>query len=171
MPGGRSHRRYIRSERRGARSSGFTVATASPRYAGAGVVTPPRRDADGHWGLRAPGTRLPQRGTRVAPQLFTEARDKDVGSDRRNVPWSPENIFIDTVTHLQRDFADIRAESRQFRTPGVPPIAAALPFGGRCFERGPASPGVPPNIENGYGGRIVGTLWIARQIGGLQATV
>ena len=30
---------------------------------GAGVVTPPRRDADRHGGLRAPGTRLPQKGT------------------------------------------------------------------------------------------------------------
>ena len=29
---------------------------------GAGVVTQPRRDAGGHRGLRAPGTRLPQRG-------------------------------------------------------------------------------------------------------------
>ena len=64
---------------------------------GAGVLTPLRRDADGHGGLRAPGTRLPQRGRRVAPQILTEARDQDVGSDRRNVPWSPDNILIDTV--------------------------------------------------------------------------
>ena len=34
---------------------------------GTGVVTPPRRDADRHGGLRAPGTRLLQKGTRVAP--------------------------------------------------------------------------------------------------------
>ena len=34
---------------------------------GAGVVTPPRRDADRHGGLRTPETRLPQKGTRVAP--------------------------------------------------------------------------------------------------------
>ena len=65
----------------------------------AGVVTPPRREGDGHGGLRAPGSRLPPRGTQVAPQIFTEARDKDVGSDRRNVPWSPENILIDTVVY------------------------------------------------------------------------
>ena len=89
---------------------------------GAGVVTPPRKDVDGHGGLRAPGTRLPQRGTRVAPQICTEAREKDVGSDRRNVQGSPENIFIDTMARLQRDLADIRAESRQFRTAGVPPV-------------------------------------------------
>ena len=44
----------------------------------AGVVTPPRREVDGHGGLRAPGSRLPPRGTRVAPQIFTEARDKGV---------------------------------------------------------------------------------------------
>ena len=122
---------------------------------GAGVVTPPRRDVDGHGGLRAPGTRLPQRGTQIAPQIFMKARDKDVGSDCRNIPWSPENILIDTVARLQRDLADIRAES----------------FRGRCFERGPASPGAPPNIENGSGTRVVSALWIAGQIGGLQATV
>ena len=56
----------------------------------AGIVTPPRRDADRHGGLRAPDTLLPQKGTRVAPQIFIEARDRDVGPDR-NVPWSPEN--------------------------------------------------------------------------------
>ena len=53
---------------------------------GAGVVTPQRRDADRHGGLRAPGTRLLQKGTCVAPQICTEPRDKDVGPDRRNVP-------------------------------------------------------------------------------------
>ena len=65
---------------------------------------------------------MPQKGTRVAPHIFTEARDKDDGSDRRNVPWSPENILIDTVARLQRDVADIRAESRQVRTSEVPPV-------------------------------------------------
>ena len=50
---------------------------------GAGVITPPRRDADGHGGFRAPGTRLPQKGTQVAPQIFAEARDQDVGVDHR----------------------------------------------------------------------------------------
>ena len=65
---------------------------------------------------------MPPRGTRVAPQIFTEARDRDVSSDRRNVPWSPENILIDTVAHLQQDLVDIRAESRQLRAPGVPPV-------------------------------------------------
>ena len=39
------------------------------------------------------------------------------------MPWSPENILIDTVARLiQQDLADIRAESRQLRTPGVPPV-------------------------------------------------
>ena len=59
---------------------------------------------------------------RVAPQISTEARDRDVGLYCRNVPWSPENILIDTVARLQRDLADIKAESRQFRTPGVPHV-------------------------------------------------
>ena len=54
----------------------------------------------------------------VAPQIFKEARDKDVGPDRRNVSWSPENVLIDTVARLQRDLADMRAESQFLRTPG-----------------------------------------------------
>ena len=47
---------------------------------------------------------------------------RDVGSDRRNVAWSPENVLVDTVARLQQDLADIRAESRLLRTPGVPPV-------------------------------------------------
>ena len=39
-----------------------------------------------------------------------------------SVPWSPENILINTVARLQRDLADIRDESRHVRTPGVPPV-------------------------------------------------
>ena len=90
---------------------------------GVGVVTPPRRDADGHGVLRAPGTRLSNKGTRVGPQIFTEARDKDGGPDRWNVPWSPDNVLIDTVARLQRDLADMRAESSD---PGVPPVVPTL---------------------------------------------
>ena len=54
----------------------------------------------------------------MGPHICMEARDQDVGSDRWNVSWSPENILIDTVARLQQDLPDIRAESRQFRTPG-----------------------------------------------------
>ena len=32
------------------------------------------------------------------------------------------NILIDMVARLQQDLADIRAESQQLRTPGVPPV-------------------------------------------------
>ena len=97
-----------------------TLGLPTPRrdVKGAGARTPPRRDADGHGGLRAPGTQLRQQGTRVAPQIFPESGVPDVSTDRRNVPWSPENVLIDTVARLQQDLADIRAESRQFRTPG-----------------------------------------------------
>ena len=177
------------------------------------VITPPRKEVNGHRGLRAPGSRLPPRGTRVAPQIFTDAQVRDVSSGQRNVAWSPENILIDTVARLQQDLADIRAESRQLWTPGVPPVVptpwqaafmttkvprfggttsweqyrqifdaivfsygwddataantAALPPGGRRVERGLVSADVPSNIENGSGGRVVGTLWVAGQIGGL----
>ena len=60
--------------------------------------------------------------TRVTPQIFTEPRNEDVSLDCRNVPWSPENILVDTVARLQQNLADSRAESRQLRTPGVPPV-------------------------------------------------
>ena len=85
-------------------------------------VPPPRRDVQDNGGLRMPESPLPPRGPRVAPQIFTEPRSENRSSDRRNVPWSPENILVDTVARLQQDLADIRAESRQFRTPGVPPV-------------------------------------------------
>ena len=76
-------------------------------------MTPPRRDADRHGGFRAPETRLPNKGTHVASQVFTEARDKDVVPDRRVVPWFPENVLIDTVARLQRDLNDMRVESAE----------------------------------------------------------
>ena len=67
----------------------------------------------------APETRLPDKGTRLASHVFAEARDKDVNSDRRDFPWSPENVLVDTVARLQRDLNDMRAESRYLRTPRV----------------------------------------------------
>ena len=69
------------------------------------------------WGPRAPEARLPDKGTWLASHVFAEARD--VNSDRRNFPWSPENVLVDTVARLQRDLNDMRAESRYLRTPGV----------------------------------------------------
>ena len=66
------------------------------------VVTPPRKEVNGHGGRRAPESQLPPRGTRVAPQIFTDVRTRDVGSDRRNVAWSPQNVFVDTVAHCSR---------------------------------------------------------------------
>ena len=58
----------------------------------------------------------------MAPEIFTEARDKDGGPDHRNVPWSPENVLIDIVAHLQQDLAAMKAETHFLRTPGVPPV-------------------------------------------------
>ena len=74
-------------------------------------VTPPKRKDQGHGGLRGSESRLPPRGSQVPPQIFTEPRNEDVSSDRRNVPWSPENILIDTVARLQPDLADIRVST------------------------------------------------------------
>ena len=76
-------------------------------------------DADRHGGFQAPEARLPGKETRLASHVFAEARDKDVIPDRRDVPWSPENMLMDTVARLQRDLNDMRAESRYLRTPGV----------------------------------------------------
>ena len=86
------------------------------------MVTPLRKVANGHRGLRAPESQLPPRGTRVAPQICTDVRTREISSDQRNVAWSPENILVDTVARLQQDLVDMRAESRQLWTPGVPPV-------------------------------------------------
>ena len=85
------------------------------------VITPPRRGAHGHGGRQATEPQLPPGGTRVVPQNFTDVRTRDVGSDRRNDAWSPENVLVDTVA-IQHDLTDIRAENRLLRIPGVPPV-------------------------------------------------
>ena len=56
------------------------------------------------------------------PQIFTDVRTRDVGSDRRNDAWSPENVLVDTVARMQQDLVDIRAENQLLRTPAVPPV-------------------------------------------------
>ena len=70
---------------------------------------------------------MPQKRTRATPQICTEARDRDVGPDSRNVPWSPENVLVDTVARLQRDLADMRAESRFLRTAGGGGVPLVVP--------------------------------------------
>ena len=177
------------------------------------VITPPRREAHRHGGRRAPEPQLPPRGTRVVLQIFTDVRTRDAGPDRRNDAWSPENVLVDTVAQMQQDLADIRAENRLLRTPGVQPVVhtprqaaftmikvprfggttsweqyrqvfdaivlsngwddatAALQLlshlGGRRAERGLVGADVSSDIKKGSGGRIVGTLWVAGQTGGL----
>ena len=59
---------------------------------------------------------------RSVPQIFTNVQTREVGSDRRNDAWSPGNVLVDTVARMQQDLADIRAENRLLRTPGVPPV-------------------------------------------------
>ena len=48
-----------------------------------------------------------------------DVRTRDVGPDRQNDAWSPENVLVDTVARIQRDLADLRAENRLLRTPGI----------------------------------------------------
>ena len=64
------------------------------------------------------------------PQICMDFRTRDVGSDRRNVAWSTGNVLVDMVARMQQDFADIRAENRLLRTPGVPPVVRAYPSTG-----------------------------------------
>ena len=86
------------------------------------MITLPRRGAHGHGGRQATEPQLPPGGTQVVPQIFSDVRTRDVGSDRRNDAWSPENVLVDMVARMQQDLADIRAENRLLRTPGVQPV-------------------------------------------------
>ena len=47
------------------------------------VRTPPRKEAHGHVGHRAPDLQLPPAGTRVVPQIFSDVRPRDVGPEER----------------------------------------------------------------------------------------
>ena len=89
------------------------------------MTTPPRgggggsSPARGLSGSRASSTT--RRGTSSASD-FTDIRLRDAGSDRWNDPWSPANVLVDMVARMQQDLADLRAENRLLRTPGVPPV-------------------------------------------------
>ena len=56
------------------------------------------------------------------PQIFTEVRSRDGGSDRRKDVGSPVNVLVNTVARMQQDFVNLRAENRLLRTPGVPQV-------------------------------------------------
>ena len=51
-------------------------------------------------------------GARAVPQIFTKVRSRDGGSDRRKDAGSPVNVLVDTVTRMQQDLANLRAENR-----------------------------------------------------------
>ena len=108
---------------------------------------PPRREAHGYGGRRAPEPQLPPRGTRVVPQIATDVRTRDVGSDRRNDVWSPENVLVDTVARMQQDLADIRAESRLL-------IPLGIPLGRRLLRR-PESHGLEGRPVGSSTGRFL----------------
>ena len=68
---GEPSRGYSWPEHRASRCSDPSVATGLAEHAGGGgVVTPLRKVANGHGGLWAPESQLPQKGTRVAPQYI-----------------------------------------------------------------------------------------------------
>ena len=56
------------------------------------------------------------------PQIFTEVRPRDGGPDRQKDVGSPVDVLVDTVTRMQQDLANFRAENRMLRTPGVPQV-------------------------------------------------
>ena len=67
-------------------------------------------------------------GLTVDSHFYATTRDKFVDPDRReqrqaardgpDLPWSPDAVLVDTVAHLEWDMDDMRAESRNLRTPG-----------------------------------------------------
>ena len=83
------------------------------------VTTPPR---GGH---PAPETQVPPGGARAVPQIFTEVRPWDGAPDRQKDVGSPVDMLVDTVAQMQLDLADLRAENRVLRKPGVPQVVRA----------------------------------------------
>ena len=83
------------------------------------VTTPPRGCHP------APVTQVPPGGARAVPQIFTEVRPWDGGPDRQNIVGLPVDMLVDTVARMQLDIADLRAEIRMLRTPGVPQVVRA----------------------------------------------
>ena len=88
----------------GGRSVGrWNSAALQPRCWDEEAKTPPRREANGHRGHRAPEPQLHPGGTRIVPQIFSDVRARYVGPDRRSDGWSPGNVLEDTVARMQRD--------------------------------------------------------------------
>ena len=87
------------------------------------VITSPRGGGGGPSGSRASGAT--RRAVSCALRFFTEVRSQDGGSDRRKDGGSPVNVLVDTVTRMQQDLANLRAENRLLRTPGVPQVVRA----------------------------------------------
>ena len=50
---------------------------------------------------------------------------RDGGPDRQKDVGSPVDMLVDTVARMQLDLADLRAENRMLRTPGVPQVVRA----------------------------------------------
>ena len=104
-------------------SSPFAATRAAYLTGGGGdYTTEGGGGAHGPGGRPAPEPQVPPGGARAVPQICTDVRSREVGSDRWNDAWSPANVLLDTVARMQQDLADLRAENRLLRTPGVPPV-------------------------------------------------
>ena len=68
---------------------------------------------------------MPPGGARAGPQICTEVRPRDGGPDRQKDVGSPVDMLVDMVARMQLDLADLRAENRILRTPGVPQVVRA----------------------------------------------
>ena len=85
-------------------------------------------DVERNRDLRGPGGQQLEDGAAVDKKIYAAGRDKSVDPDRRDrshaprggldLPWSPDAALMDTVTRLQWDLNDMRAESRYLQTPG-----------------------------------------------------
>ena len=74
--------------------------------------TLPRREAREYRSQRGTKQWSPPGGTRAVSQTFTDVRVKDVGQNRRSDDWSPGNVLENTVAYIQRNLADLQAESQ-----------------------------------------------------------
>ena len=103
---------------------GCSIVHAVPRAAD---ITGGRGDYITEGGGRpAPEPQVPPGGARAVTQIFTEVRSRDSGSDRRKDVGSSVNVLVHTVTQMQQDLVDLRAENRVLRTPGVLQVVRAL---------------------------------------------
>ena len=84
------------------------------------------------------------------PQIFMEVRSRDGGSDRRKDFGLPVNVLVDTVTWMQQDLANLRAENGLLQTPGVPQVVRAPRQAAFTTTKVPRFGGTTRTIQTGF---------------------